>query len=122
MSRVGWRLAFAVALVANAAMVYLPVAVGPPSELPFLDKVVHAASFALIAVTGCKARVPLVLLVVLVAGQAVVSEVVQATVTGLNRDGDWADVVADLVGGALGIGAFLLWRSRRGRTSVGQAP
>jgi len=117
MSRGGWRLAFALALVANAAMLYLPVAVGPPSALPFLDKVVHVASFALIAVTGCKARVPLVLLAVLIAGQAVVSEVVQSTVTGLNRDGDWADVVADLVGGALGIGAFLLWRSRREKSS-----
>jgi hypothetical protein len=94
------------------------VAVGPPSSLPFLDKVVHAASFALIAVTGCMARVPLRLLVVLLLGEAAVSEIVQGTVTVLHRDGDWADAAADIVGGALGIGAWLLWRSRRGRSST----
>ena len=117
MSRGGWRLAFALALAANVAMLYLPVAVGPPSSLPFLDKLVHAASFALIAFTALMARVPLRVLVVLIVGEAFVSEVVQSTVIVLNRDGDWADVVADLVGGALGVGAFLLWRSRRERSS-----
>jgi hypothetical protein len=118
MSRSRWRLAFALALVANVAMLYLPVAVGPPSSAPSLDKVVHAISFALIAVTGCKARIPLWVLVVLIAGEAVVSETVQATVTVLHRDGDWADAVADLAGGALGMGGFLLWRSRRERSST----
>jgi hypothetical protein len=113
MTQRGWRLAFALALVANVAMLYLPVAVGPPSSLPVLDKVVHAASFALIAVTALMARVPLKVLVVLLVGEAVLSEIVQGTVTVLHRDGDWADVVADLIGGAIGIGAFFLWRSRR---------
>ena len=117
MSTKGWRLAFALAVVVNVAILYLPVSVGPPSSLPFLDKVVHATSFGLIAVTGCLAQVPLRALVVLIVGEAVVSEVVQGTVTVLHRDGDWADAVADLVGGALGIGGFLLWRSRRRRRS-----
>jgi hypothetical protein len=117
MSRPRWRLAFALSLVVNVAILYLPVAVGPPASLPFLDKVVHAISFALIAVTGCLAGVPLRALVVLIVGEAVVSEVVQGTVTVLHRDGDWADAVADLVGGALGLGGFLLWRSRSGRSS-----
>jgi VanZ family protein len=112
-----WRLAFALAVLLNVAILYLPVAVRPPSSLPFLDKVVHATSFGLIAVTGCMARVPLKVLVVLIVGEAVVSEVVQGTVTVLHRDGDWADAVADLVGGALGFGGFLLWRSRRRRRS-----
>ena len=115
MSHRGWRLAFALSLVVNVSILYLPVAVGPPASLPFLDKVVHATSFAFIAVTGCMARVPLKVLVVLIVGEAVVSEVVQGTVTVLHRDGDWADVVADLVGGALGVGGYLLWRARRGR-------
>lgn len=118
MSRNPWRIAFALALAANVAMLYLPVAVGPPSSVPSLDKVVHVISFALIAVTGCKARIPLWVLVVLIAGEAVGSEIVQATVTVLNRDGDWGDAVADLVGGALGIGGCLLWRSRRERSST----
>lgn len=118
MSRSRWRLAFALALVANAAILYLPMAVGQPPPPTFLDKVVHATSFALIAVTGCKARVPLRVLVALIAGEAVVSEIVQGTVTVLHRDGDWADAVADLVGGALGIGGFLFWRSGRGRSST----
>jgi hypothetical protein len=110
-----WRLAFALALVLNVVILYLPVAIGPPSSLPFLDKVVHATSFALIAVTGCLAGVPLKVLITLIVGESVVSEVVQGTVSVLHRDGDWADAVADLVGGALGIGGFLLWRSRRER-------
>jgi VanZ family protein len=110
-----WRLAFALAVVVNVAILYLPVSVGPPSSLPFVDKVVHATSFALIAVTGCMARVPLRALVVLLVGEAVVSEVVQGTVTVLDRDGDWHDALADLVGGALGLSVFVFWRSRRER-------
>lgn len=113
MSRKARRLAFALALLVNVVILYLPVAVGPPSSLPFLDKVVHAGTFALIAVTGCKAGVPLRALVVLIVGEAVVSEIVQGTVTVLHRDGNWPDAVADLVGGALGIGGFMLWRARR---------
>jgi len=93
-----WRLGFALALVLNVAILYLPVAVGPPSSLPFLDKVVHATSFALIAATGCLARVPLRVIVVLIIGQAVFSEIAQGTVTVLHRDGNRADAVADLVG------------------------
>jgi VanZ family protein len=116
MSRL-WRLAFALALALNLAILYFPFAVGPPSSLPFLDKVVHAGTFGLIAVTGSMARVPLRLLVVLIVGQAVFSEIAQGTVAVLHRDGNWADALADLVGGVLGIGGFLLWRSRQGRPS-----
>jgi hypothetical protein len=117
MTRRVWRYAFALAIVVNVAILYLPVAVGPPSSLPFLDKVVHATSFALIAVTGLMARVPLRLLVLLLVGEAIVSEIVQGTVTVLHRDGNWADAVADLIGAALGMGGVLWWRSRRERSS-----
>lgn len=95
-----WRLAFAAAVLANLALLFWPrtVSAGGP---PHLDKLVHLASFALVAGTGLRARVPARVLVPVLAGHAVVSEVVQATLLA-RRSGDLADVVADLLGVLVG--------------------
>ena len=100
-----WRIAFAVSVAAQLAVLYWPRTVGA-GGLPHLDKVVHAAVFAAVAATGLLAwapqrRVVAVVLAALVA-HAAASEVVQAVVLP-GRSGDVRDVVADLVGVALGV-------------------
>ncbi len=77
-------------------MLFWPVQAGP-ATFGGADKIVHAALFAGLAVTGLRVGVPLWLVV----GYAPVSELIQASVLP-NRSGDPWDVVADLVGVTLG--------------------
>ncbi len=78
------------------------------SALP-VDKVVHAAVFALATYTLAAVEVPLGWVVGLMSAHAVVSELIQHRLLA-DRAGDPADVAADLMGIAIGV---LLVRVRR---------
>ena len=88
---------------------------GGPALFPQADKVVHLLVFlvpvALAVVAGLRRWV----VVAVFAAQAVLSEVVQATVLP-HRSGDVLDAVADLTGVALGVlvgTAMLRWMASR---------
>jgi hypothetical protein len=98
---------FAAAVAANLAILFWPHAVGP-GGLPGLDKVVHAASFGLVAWSGLRAGAPARWLLPVLALHAVGSEVIQHLYVP-GRSGDPWDVVADLAGVALGA-AGARWR------------
>ena len=97
---------FALVLAGQLVVLYAPRA---PSTggVPGLDKVVHVVVFGLVVWAGLRAGVarPLVILVSVV--QAPVSELLQWAVLP-QRSGDPLDLVADLVGCALG-----WWVARR---------
>jgi hypothetical protein len=95
------RTAFAVAVAVNLVVLYWPRAVSQ-GGIPYADKVVHIAIFAIVVAAGLWARVPVVWLVSLAVVHAVSSELVQHWLLA-NRSGDPADVVADLVGVAIGL-------------------
>ena len=95
------RAAFAAAVLANLVVLYWPRSVSA-GGIPYADKVVHVAIFAVVAATGVRVRVPLAWLVCLLAAQAVTSELVQHWFLA-NRTGDPFDAAADLVGVAVGV-------------------
>ena len=107
-------MAFAISVLINVVVLYSPRAVSG-GGVPYADKLVHIVIFALVAVTGLCARLPLVWLVGLLVTQAVVSELVQHWFLP-NRTGDPRDVAADLVGVAVGV---LLGRKLAAATGVG---
>lgn len=100
------------ALALQMLVLYAPSApdVGQ-SALP-LDKLVHAAVFAVATYTLTAAGVPLGWVVGLMSAHAVISELVQHRLLA-DRAGEPADVAADLVGVA--IGALLVRIRRRPR-------
>ena len=102
--------AFAVAVLVSLVVLFVPRAPGT-GGVPHLDKVVHAAVFALLVATGAWrfGRVPVVLAAAV--GYAVLSEVVQHTALP-QRSGDAADVVADVAGALLAAAAAVLLRRR----------
>jgi hypothetical protein len=95
------RIAFAAAVAVNLVVLYWPRAVSQ-GGIPYADKVVHIAIFAIVVVAGLWARVPAVWLVSVLVVHAVSSELVQHWLLA-NRSGDPADVAADLVGVAVGL-------------------
>jgi hypothetical protein len=98
----GWaRAVLAAAVAVNLVVLYWPRPVSD-SGIPYADKVVHVAIFAVVAIAGLRARIPLAWLVGLLAVHAVSSELVQHWFL-VNRSGDPADVAADLVGVAVGV-------------------
>lgn len=106
---------FVVAVLLQLVVLYVPSTPEGP-DVPGVDKLVHLAVFLLPAVLGALAGIRLVLLAALLAGHAVLSEVIQQVALPA-RSGDPWDVVADLVGVALGIaiGAALQRRAVRRR-------
>jgi VanZ family protein len=98
------RIAFAAAALLSLVVLFTPAS-GVPWAPPGVDKLVHAALFAGLAVTGRWAGAGLRRLAVLLAVYAVVSEVVQAW-SPLGRTGSPADVLADVVGLLLGLLAW----------------
>jgi len=110
------RAGFVVALLIQGYLLYFDVPGTSDVVLfPHVDKVVHAALFALPAATGVLAGMPPWVLGVVLAGHAPVSELIQrAFLPG--RFGDPLDVLADLVGVGLGlvVGVLVLrvWQSR----------
>jgi uncharacterized membrane protein AbrB (regulator of aidB expression) len=106
----------AVAVVVNVLVLYWPRHVSQ-GGIPYIDKVVHVTIFAVVAIAGMRARVPLAWLIGLLVAQAVGSELIQHWFL-VNRTGDPADVAADLVGVALGV---LIGVKLAARTGVGSS-
>ena len=94
------RWLFAAAVVGQLVVLYAPRA---PSTggVPGLDKVVHVLVFAVVLGLGWWAGVPRPLVLTVSVVQAPVSELLQWAVLP-HRSGDLFDLVADLVGCALG--------------------
>ena len=92
---------FALAVAANLVVLYWPH-VETPGGLPYVDKVGHVVAFAAVAWTARRAGLFRRSLVPVLVAHAVVSEVVQHTLLP-GRRGDPADVVADVIGVALGL-------------------
>ncbi len=99
---------FGAAVLLQLVVLYAPSGDGP--SVPFADKLVHFAIFALVAWAGRRVGLPVVPLVVALVAHALLSEVLQATLLD-ERSGDPWDVVADVVG----IGVGVLLPSRRAR-------
>jgi VanZ family protein len=106
------RGAFAVAVLVSLAVLFAPAS-GVPSAPPGADKLVHAALFAALALSGRWAGVPGSTLVFLLVAYGAGSEVVQA-VTPLARSGSVADWLADVVGVLVGATLWELGVRRRG--------
>ena len=105
------RGAFAVAVLLSLAVLFAPAGQVPDAP-PGVDKVVHVALFLALALTGRWAGVRAVVLGGLLVGYGAVSEVAQA-VTPLERSGSVADLLADALGVALGLGAWALGERSR---------
>ncbi len=104
----------AVTVLVSLAVLFTP-GDDVPSAPPGVDKLVHLLLFTALALAGRWAGVRPRGLAVLLAGYAVVSEVVQALAP-LQRSGSAADVLADLFGVALGLLAWAgIARSRASR-------
>jgi hypothetical protein len=103
--------AFAASVVLQLVVLYWPTT---PSEhgLP-VDKLIHAAIFGLVMVTGAWAGVPRRPLFVVLALHAPGSELIQHYLLP-HRDGDWRDATADLVGLLLGVLIVTTLQRRRG--------
>jgi hypothetical protein len=98
--RGSWRwLVLAVALVVNLALLYWPRAPGAGAldDVLELDKLVHLATFASVSWAGLRAGLPARWWLPLLAGHAVMSEVLQHALLPY-RSGDPFDAVADIVG------------------------
>jgi VanZ family protein len=98
----------------QVAVLYSPSSHGEPL-FPQADKVVHVLVFLVPVAVALLAGLRPTAVVALFAAQAVVSEVVQGTLLPA-RSGDAIDVVADLVGIALGVA---VWRLVEERTQGG---
>ena len=100
------RGSFAVAVLVSLAVLFAPAG-NVPDALTGVDKVVHLVLFLVLAVTGRWAGARAGVLGGLLVVYGAVSEVLQA-VTPLERSGSPADLLADAVGVALGLGAWTL--------------
>ena len=110
-ARAAWAVAFGCAVVVQCWALYTPSPPSAGSGLP-LDKAVHLLLFAGVGLLGVLAGVPVRWLLLGLALQALLSELVQGVWLS-ERGADGWDLVADLVGAALGvtIGAMLARRS-----------
>lgn len=113
-ARTAWSVAFGCAVVVQCWALYTPSPPSTGSGLP-LDKAVHLLLFAGVGLLGALAGIRARWLLLGLAGQAVLSEVVQGAWLS-ERGGDVWDLVADLVGAVIGVrlGVVLARRSGRG--------
>jgi hypothetical protein len=95
---------FAVVVLVSLAVLFAPAG-DVPSAPPGVDKVVHVALFAALALSGRWAGIRAGLLAALLLAYAAVSEVVQG-LSPLERSASVADWVADAVGVLAGL---VLW-------------
>jgi len=105
------RGAFAVVVLVSLAVLFAPASDVPTSP-PGVDKLVHAALFAALALSGRWAGIGARGLAGLLVVYAVVSELVQG-MTPLARSASGGDVLADLVGTAIGLLAWAVLQRRR---------
>ncbi|SDF34765.1 hypothetical protein SAMN05660662_1788 [Blastococcus aurantiacus] len=103
---------FAVAVLVSLAVLFAPASDVPPAPAG-VDKVVHLALFAALALTGRWAGIGARPLAALLLGYAAVSELVQG-LSALDRSMSLADWVADAAGVLLGLA---LWGLVAVRTS-----
>lgn len=116
------RALFALAVAAHLALLYWPRAPAA-GGLPHVDKLAHLLVFAAVAWTGRRAALlPIRWVAGLLVVHAVVSEIVQHLVLA-SRSGDPADVLADVIGVAVGTvgGAWRHERAGDGRWPRGAA-
>ncbi len=106
------RTAFLLLLVVSLVMFLMPAP--EPSPATPDDKLVHALTFAALALSGLWARVPPVPLGLGLLGYAVLTETLQALLP-IERHGDALDALADAVGVVVVLGAALLLARRRHR-------
>jgi VanZ family protein len=106
-----WRLAAAVALLLQTALLYWPSQAGPQTDLP-LDKVGHLLMFAGVATLASLGGIPAGWIVAVLLGQAVLSEVVQGTFLP-ERGGEPGDLAADVIGIGVGLAAARGYRRFR---------
>jgi len=106
-----WLVALGVALAVQLVTLYSPEAVGTP-PIAGMDKVVHVLVFAAPALAALLAGISAPWALGILAVHAPFSELVQHVALS-HRSGDVPDVVADLMGIALGWSAFLVWRRRQ---------
>jgi uncharacterized protein YfiM (DUF2279 family) len=99
------RGAFAVAVLVSLAVLFAPPS-DVPSGPPGVDKVVHFALFAVLAVTGRWAGIGRGVLAGMLVLYAAGSELLQGTDL-VDRDASIGDLVADSAGVVAGL---LLWR------------
>jgi VanZ family protein len=118
-----WRVVFVVLVVVVAFFAVVPV---PPKEFTTgWDKLNHTSAFAALALVGRVAfpagrRAAWALALALLAYGGLI-EIVQLYVPG--RDSEWADLLGDTIGVAIGIGlAALLLRGRRLHGPAEQTP
>ena len=104
--RRAWLVLLGLSLLLQLVVLYAPSAPRGP-EVSGLDKVIHASVFGAAVLTALLAGLPRRWVLALLALHAPVSEVVQGTLLP-SRDGDVWDVVADLTGVGLALGAFLV--------------
>ncbi|HLR97548.1 MAG TPA: hypothetical protein VK053_23710 [Jiangellaceae bacterium] len=95
------RVVFGIAVAVQCLALYVPTTSGLPEGPPYGDVLVHVVVFAFAVWAGRSAGLPTGWLVGAFASHAVLSEVIQA-VWLFDRVGDVTDVVADLVGVAVG--------------------
>ncbi len=99
--RAGLLVLLALAVAVQLVVLYAPEGGGPPL-FPNADKVVHVVVFLVPVALALLAGFRRSVVVLVFAGQAVLSEVVQGLLLP-HRSGDVLDVVADLTGVALGV-------------------
>ena len=96
---------FAVVVLVSLAVLFAPAS-DVPSAPPGVDKVVHVVLFAALALSGRWAGLGVGVLVVLLLGYAVASELIQGF-TPLARSASPADVLADATGIVVGLLAWV---------------
>lgn len=113
--------AFTLTVLVQLVVLYVPSTPAGPG-IPGFDKLVHAGVFLLPAAVGVLAGIRVAWLVAALVLHAIVSELVQLALLPA-RAGDVWDVVADLVGVALGtaIGVIVQRRVRARATAIPDA-
>jgi VanZ family protein len=104
-----WRIGFVAACLLQLYGVYSPRQTGPDVGLPLADKVAHLFLFGSVAFLGLKVGVRSRWLLVALVSNAVISELVQHFVLP-QRSGDPFDLLADLLGVA--VGAWIAARTK----------
>ena len=106
-----WLVAFGAALAVQLIAVYSPQGPGGP-QITGLDKVVHVLIFAGPVLAALMAGLSAPWVIGILAVHAPVSELIQHFALP-HRTGDVFDMMADLVGVAVGSLAFLVWNRRK---------